>query len=79
MLGALGAVTSTLPADALLAEIGWRKIFELSAALAACCAVMIYFAVAEASAASVASGASPLGLGRPRPGLRMSRRSTGQP
>jgi MFS family permease len=62
MLGALGAVTATLPADALLAEIGWRKIFELSAAISACCAVMIYFAVPEVSAGSVASGPSTLGL-----------------
>jgi MFS family permease len=62
MLGALGAVTATLPADLLLAEIGWRKIFELSAAISACCAVMIYFAVPEASAASVASGPSTLGF-----------------
>lgn len=63
MLGALGAVTATLPADALLAEIGWRKIFELSAAVSACCAVMIHFVVPEASAASVASGPTALGLG----------------
>jgi MFS family permease len=62
MLGALGAVTATLPADALLDEVGWRNIFELSAAISACCAVMIYFAVPEASAASVASGPSTLGL-----------------
>jgi len=63
MLGALGAVTATLPADALLAEIGWRRIFDISAAVSVCCAVMIHFVVPEASAASVASGPTTLGLG----------------
>jgi MFS family permease len=64
MLGALGAVTATLPADALLAEIGWRKIVELSATISACCAILIYFVVPEApSPASVAGGPSNLGLG----------------
>jgi MFS family permease len=62
MLGALGAVTATLPADALLAEIGWRNIFELSAAISACCAIMIHFVVPEVSAAPVASGPTTLGL-----------------
>jgi MFS family permease len=32
-LGALGAVTATLPADLLLAWIGWRELFGLFAAL----------------------------------------------
>ncbi|SDH59450.1 MULTISPECIES: MFS transporter [Bradyrhizobium] len=62
MLGALGAVTATLPADALLAAVGWRMIFELSAVLAACCAAVIYFVVPEASVASVVSGPTALGL-----------------
>ena len=35
MLGALGAVTATLPADLLLAWIGWRELFGLFAALTA--------------------------------------------
>lgn len=64
MLGALGAVTATLPADALLAEIGWRRIFELSAAISACSAILIYLVVPEASpATSIAGGSSNLGLG----------------
>jgi MFS family permease len=62
MLGALGAVTATLPADALLAEIGWRKIFELSAAIAACCAVVIHFVVPGAPTASAENGPTALGL-----------------
>ena len=33
MLGALGAVTATLPADLLLDLMGWRELFGLFAAL----------------------------------------------
>jgi MFS family permease len=60
MLGALGAVTATLPADLLLDWIGWRELFGLLAALTAASAVMIYLIVPEAS--PVASGAVPVGL-----------------
>ena len=60
MLGALGAVTATLPADLLLDWIGWRELFGLFAALTAACAVMIYLIVPEAT--PVASGAVPVGL-----------------
>jgi MFS family permease len=60
MLGALGAVTATLPADLLLDWIGWRELFGLFAALTAASAVMIYLIVPEATPA--ASGAVPLGL-----------------
>ncbi len=51
MLGALGAVTATLPADLLLDWIGWRELFGLFAALTAASAVMIYLIVPEASGA----------------------------
>jgi len=60
MLGALGAVTATLPADLLLDWIGWRELFGLFAALTAASAVMIYFIVPEA--APVPSGAVSAGL-----------------
>jgi MFS family permease len=60
MLGALGAVTATLPADLLLDWIGWRELFGLFAALTAASAVMIYLIVPEAAA--VASGAVSVGL-----------------
>jgi len=60
MLGALGAVTATLPADLLLAWIGWRKLFGLLAALTAGCAVLIYLVVPEAK--PIASGAVSVGL-----------------
>jgi MFS family permease len=48
MLGALGAVTATSPADLLLDLIGWRKLFGLFAAVTAGCAAMMYLVVPEA-------------------------------
>src|SRR5260370_33676840 len=60
MLGALGAVTATLPADLLLDWIGWRELFGLFAALTAASAVMIYLIVPEA--APVPSGAVSAGF-----------------
>jgi MFS family permease len=48
MLGALGAVTATSPADLLLDLIGWRELFGLFAAVTAGCAAMIYLVVPEA-------------------------------
>ncbi|MGY3079233.1 putative MFS family arabinose efflux permease [Bradyrhizobium sp. LM6.10] len=47
MLGALGAVTATAPAEALLNWIGWRGLFELLAASSASAAASIYFLVPE--------------------------------
>jgi MFS family permease len=49
MLGALGAVTATSPADLLLASIGWRGLFGLFAVMTAGCAAMVYFVVPEAA------------------------------
>src|SRR3982075_853131 len=60
MLGALGAVTATLPADLLLDWIGWRELFGLFAALTAGSAVLIYVIVPEAT--PVPSGAISAGL-----------------
>lgn len=47
MLGALGAVTATAPAEALLDWIGWRCLFEVLAASSATAAVAIYVLVPE--------------------------------
>ena len=47
-LGALGAVTATAPAEALLAMIGWRGLFELLAITSAVCAVLIYLFAPDA-------------------------------
>jgi len=60
MLGALGAVTATLPADLLLDWIGWRELFGLLAGLTAASAVMICLIVPEAT--PVASGVVSAGL-----------------
>jgi MFS family permease len=60
MLGALGAVTATLPADLLLDWIGWRELFGLLAVLTAASAVLIYLIVPEAT--PVATGAVLVGL-----------------
>jgi MFS family permease len=49
MLGALGAVTATAPAEPLLVWIGWRGLFVLFAAVTAGCALMIYLVVPEAA------------------------------
>jgi MFS family permease len=51
MLGALGAVTATWPAELLLAWIGWRELFGLLAALTAVCAVLVHLVVPEAAPA----------------------------
>jgi MFS family permease len=64
MLGGLGAVTATLPAEFLLASVGWRALFELLAIVSAGCALVIYLAVPEVPDAnsSVAGGPSHDGL-----------------
>jgi MFS family permease len=62
MLGALGAVTATWPAELLLASIGWRELFGLLASLTAVCAVLVHFVVPEAAPAK--SKAVSVGLKR---------------
>jgi len=57
MLGALGAVTATWPAELLVASIGWRELFGLLAALTAVCAIMVHFVVPEVSSESKANSA----------------------
>ena len=60
MLGALGALTATLPAEFLLVSVGWRALFELLAIASAGCALVIYLVVPEMPAAiSVAGGPTP--------------------
>jgi MFS family permease len=51
MLGGLGAVTATIPAELLLPSVGWRGLFNLLAALAAVCAILIYVVVPKAAPA----------------------------
>jgi MFS family permease len=47
MLGGLGAVTATGPAEALLNWVGWRDLFELLGIITAMCAFAIYAVVPE--------------------------------
>jgi MFS family permease len=56
MLGALGALTATLPAEFLLLSMGWRGLFELLAIASAGCALVIYLVVPEMPAAISGAG-----------------------
>lgn len=47
MLGGLGAVTATAPAEALLAWVGWRGLFELLTAATVLTSIVIYLVVPE--------------------------------
>ena len=63
MLGALGAVTATTPAESLLASIGWRGLFDLLAIVSAVCVVLIYLLVPEIkSQPPTSQTAKPIGL-----------------
>src|SRR5262245_44032879 len=52
MLGTLGAVTATAPAEAVLAWTGWRGLFLILAALTALSAAVIFLVVPEPAGAS---------------------------
>ena len=56
MLGALGALTATLPAEFLLVSVGWRGLFELLAIASAGCALVIYLVVPDMPAAISGAG-----------------------
>jgi MFS family permease len=56
MLGALGALTATLPAEFLLVSVGWRALFELLAIASAGCALVIYLVVPERPTAISGAG-----------------------
>jgi MFS family permease len=62
MLGALGAVSATMPAELLLSWTGWRGLFELLAAACAVAAFAVYFVVPEPAAASGAGSRKPIGF-----------------
>jgi predicted MFS family arabinose efflux permease len=47
MLGALGAVTATAPAEFVVQSLGWRGLFALLAALSALAALLLLLAVPE--------------------------------
>ena len=50
MLGGLGAVTATAPAECVVHAIGWRGLFAVLASLSALAALLVLFAVPEPSA-----------------------------
>ncbi|WP_065754414.1 MFS transporter [Bradyrhizobium paxllaeri] len=56
MLGALGAVAATLPAEFLLVSVGWRGLFELLAIGSAVCALIIYVVVPRTPTAISVAG-----------------------
>jgi MFS family permease len=63
MLGALGAVTATAPAELVVNAIGWRGLFTVLAGLSALAALLVLFAVPErGSGASAKSSASTTSL-----------------
>jgi len=62
MLGSLGAVTATVPADMLLFWMGWRGLFEFLAAATAGCAVAIYVLVPEPPVAASMKNSAPARL-----------------
>jgi MFS family permease len=61
MLGALGALTATLPAEFLLVSVGWRGLFELLAIVSAGCALVIYLVVPDMPAAISGAGTPTIG------------------
>jgi MFS family permease len=54
MLGALGAVTATSPAEWLQVHIGWRGLFDILAVVTAGAAVLIFMVVPDPTPASSA-------------------------
>ncbi|MFM9939225.1 MAG: MFS transporter [Hyphomicrobiaceae bacterium] len=54
MLGALGAVSATVPAEMLLAQIGWRHLFALLAVLSVVSSAVIFVIVPERRAQAAA-------------------------
>jgi len=61
MMGALGALSATAPAEWLLKYAGWRGLFELLAVAALATAVLIVVAVPE-KARAVVAGTAPVTL-----------------
>ena len=62
MLGALGAVTATAPADVIVANVGWRGLFAGLGALIAVAALLIVGMVPDARPMPPATPARPLSL-----------------
>jgi len=63
MLGALGAVTATAPAEVVVQVVGWRGLFALLGALSAIAAVLVLLLVPDCCLPKTKPGRRPLGLG----------------
>ncbi|WP_051310959.1 nitrate/nitrite transporter [Bradyrhizobium sp. Cp5.3] len=59
MLGALGAVTATVPAEYLMSSIGWRGLFEFLSIGSAGCAFIIFLVVPKATSSPKRPGEGP--------------------
>jgi len=64
MLGALGGLTATAPAEVVVQSLGWRGLFALLAALSALFALLILVAVPERAGGAAA--------GKPGPVVRLT-------
>jgi MFS family permease len=62
MLGALGALTATGPAEILVRSIGWRGLFTILAALSAAVALLILIVVPERKERSAVARSNPVSL-----------------
>jgi MFS family permease len=62
MMGSLGALSATAPAEWLLRYAGWRGLFELLAVATLATAVLIVVAVPEKARAVVVAGTAPVTL-----------------
>jgi MFS family permease len=58
MVGSLGAVMATAPAEVLLASIGWRGLFQAFAFMAVICAAATFILVPDESRLSTTTGAN---------------------
>src|SRR5215471_4755588 len=59
MLGALGAVTATAPAELVVQSVGWRGLFALLAGLSALAALLLLFAAPERQGAPSVRAVTP--------------------
>jgi MFS family permease len=59
MLGALGAVTATAPAEFIVQSVGWRGLFAILAGLSALAALLLLFTVPERQGGSPVRATAP--------------------
>src|SRR5215468_5731583 len=59
MLGALGAVTATAPAEFVVQSVGWRGLFAILAGLSALAALLLLFTVPERQGGSPVRAIAP--------------------